>query len=142
MKRFAVLAVVFFSMALSAAAVCTNPPPFPNPKVALLSKGPDGAFTRYWFTVSNRALYTNALFAASPALPPCGLNTSASRTWLRIYDENGKYLYGYCALSNNTQMARLSFAVNSGSPQPKGFHITLEDRLCGKTVKSNVVPIP
>jgi len=142
MKRYAVFALLFFSVALSAGAACHNPPPFPNPKVALLSKGPDGAFTRYWFTVSNRALYSNILFTASPALPPCGLNTSASRTWLRIYDENGKYLYGYCALSNNTQMARLSFAVPSGSVQPKRFYITLEDRLCGRTVKSNLVVIP
>jgi hypothetical protein len=142
MKRLAVLALVFFSMTVSAGAACHNPPPFPNPKVALLGKVQDGALTRYWFTVSNRAAYTNALFAASPALPPCGLNTSASRTWLRIYDQNNHYLYGYCALSSNTQMARLWFAVPSTAVQPKAFSITLEDRLCVRTVKSNVVPIP
>jgi hypothetical protein len=142
MKRIALLALVCFSVALSAGAACHNPPPFPNPKVALLSKGPDGAFTRYWFTVSNRAQYANALFVASPALPPCGLNNSASRTWLRIYDQNGQYIYGYCALSSNAQMTRLSFAVPSSAVQPKLFSVTLEDRLCARTVKSNLVPIP
>lgn len=136
MKRLTLAALILSAFALEAA--CPNPPPFPSPKVIYKGATSDSGFIRYVFEVVNRGQYTDALFVASPALPACGLNTKASRTWLRIYDSQGKYLYGYCALTKNAEMAKLIFSVKTTAPQPQGFFITLEDRLCSKTVKSNV----
>ena len=141
MKR-AVIALVILALASSVVAQVPCGPLMPNPKVFLISKQIDGSFTRYWFSVANRANFPNVLFVASPNLPPCGLNTNASRTWLHIFNGNGTRIYGYCALSANSQMAKLSFAVPTASPQPKSFFITLHDRRCNRTVKSNVVALP
>jgi hypothetical protein len=47
-------------------------------------------FTRYKLDVTNSDLIPDAIFAASPHLPACGLNNNASRTWARIYDYNHK----------------------------------------------------
>ena len=141
MKRLAVLALLLSAFATELAAQC-NTPPLPIPKIAFLSKANEGAIIRYWFTVTNRANFDNALFAASPNLPPCGLNNNASRTWLDIYRDQSVRIYGYCALSNNTQLAKLWFAVPTAQPQPKTFFITLYDRKCHRVVASNVVVLP
>ena len=141
MKRMAVLVLLLVATATVAHAQC-NTPPFPIPKVQYHGMTSDATFNRYWFGVTNRANFANPLFAASPALPPCGLNTSASRTWLTIFLGNGTRVYGYCALSNNTQLARLQFFVKKTSPQPKSFFITMTDRKCKREVKSALVPIP
>jgi len=140
MKRF-MLFVVLLSSALTARAVCTNPPPFPNPQIFYQGATSDNGYIRYHFGVANHAQYSNVLFAASPSLPPCGLNTSAARTWLWITDQNGKHLYGYCALKSSIEMQKLTFSVSQSAPQPKSFRIRLNDRLCEKTVLSNVVAL-
>jgi hypothetical protein len=140
MRRF--LAVTFLAVAVSAIAQPCGPP-LPIPKIAYLSKENVPGFTRYWFSVTNHAQFNNVFFTASPNLPPCGLNTSASRTWLRIYNGGTtNYIYGYCALSNNLQMKKLGFAVPSNQPQPESIYITLEDRVCKVTKKSNFTLIP
>ena len=145
MKRLLVLFVLFVLMriAVPANVQAQCGPPLPTPRVALLSKAIEPGFVRYWFQVTNRAVFSNAFFAPSPNLPPCGLNNHSARTWLRIYNANGgAYIYGYCAVSNNAAMAKLGFAVPAASPQPKAFYITLEDRLCHVTKKSNNAAIP
>jgi len=146
MKRSAIVFVLFLVLVFIAARAFSQVPcgpVMPKPKLGFLSKNVDGGFMRYWFTVTNRAQYPNILFAASPNLPPCGLNNNASRTWLDIFNGgNGQRIYGYCALSSNTQMGRLSFAVPLTAPQPKSFFITLTDRKCNAKVKSNVAAIP
>src|SRR5437879_5905450 len=43
-------------------------------------------FIRYKYDVFNKDAYPAELFAAAPALPPCGANTKASRTWVDIFD--------------------------------------------------------
>lgn len=141
MKRSVIALVVLFLVAQVAVAQPCGPL-MPNPKLAFLGKVQDGAFTRYFFTVTNRAQFPNVLFAAAPNLPPCGLNNNASRTWLHIFNGSGTRMYGYCALSANSQMARLSFARLTASPQPASFFIRLHDRRCNRTVQSNTVPLP
>jgi hypothetical protein len=141
MKRIAVLVLLLVAVATTSYAQC-NTPSFPAPRVKYLSKTVEPTFIRYWFEVYNRASYDNALFVASPNLPPCGLNTSASRTWLNIFRTAGPRIYGYCALSNNTQLAKLWFAIPKNDPQPKSFYITMTDRKCKREVKSAPVPIP
>src|SRR2546423_15584417 len=141
MKRL--LALVILAIAVSANLQAQCGPPLPTPRVAFLYKVVEPGFVRYWFTVTNRATFNNVFFTPSPNLPPCGLNTNAARTGLRIFNgQTNAYIYGYCALPNNAAMAKLWFAVPTASPQPKAFFITLEDRLCHVTKTSNKAAIP
>src|SRR5262245_1283037 len=142
MKRLLVL-VVLLGIAVSANVQAQCGPPLPPPRVAFLNKVNEPGFVRYFFTVTNHAMFNNVFFTPSPNLPPCGLNTHAARTWLRIFNgATNAYIYGYCALPNQAAMTKLSFAVPVASPQPKSFYITLEDRLCHVTKKSNTAAIP
>src|SRR4051794_38960938 len=50
------------------------------------------------FEISNRMAFPAEMFVAAPTLPPCGLNTKSSRTWLDFFDSRGQRLYGFCAL--------------------------------------------
>ena len=142
MKRFLVL-VVLVAIAMSANVQAQCGPPLPTPRVAFLNKVNEPTFIRYWFTVTNRAVFNNVFFTPSPNLPPCGLNNNSARTWLTIYNgDTNAYIYGYCALPNNAAMAKLWFAVPKSRPQPKRFYIKLEDRLCHVTKQSNTAAIP
>ncbi len=135
---------IAFCLLLSAAAAVAAPPPAcltPLPKPKLVYTGTTNGVPGYidkWFRVENYSLYSNTLFAASPNLPACGLNTSASRTWLEIYTDTGTWIYGFCALSQNTQMQKLGFPKKQSAPKPKGVYIVLRDRLCNRSVKSDV----
>lgn len=98
-------------------------------------------YTRYKLAVSNRDDYPASLFKPAPDLPPCGLNTNSARTWVNIYDSNGGYIYGFCALSNPSDLSGLWFAVPKGKAPPKSVYITLNDRRCKVVLKSNLVAI-
>jgi hypothetical protein len=142
MKRSLIL-VILVGIAVSANVQAQCGPRLPTPRVAFVSKAVEPSFIRYTFTVTNRAMFSNVFFTPSPNLPPCGLNVNSSRTWLAIFNANGgAYIYGYCALTASSEMAKLTFAVPKASPQPKAFYITLDDRLCHQTKKSNVAAIP
>ncbi len=97
--------------------------------------------TRYLLSVTNRSEYPVELFAPAPDLPPCGLNTNASRTWVEIYEAGGRRLYGFCALSDPEHMDGLWFGVPEGTVPPSAVYITLEDRLLGLTYTSNTVSL-
>jgi hypothetical protein len=132
--------LLLFAAASSAAPPCDTPFPKPIANYKGASDGASGYFN-ISFGVSNFASYSNTFLTASPDLSACGLNTSASRTWLEVYTNTGVRIYGYCALSQNTQMQKLSFPWKKGTPLPKGFFIRLHDRRCNKIVQSNTVPI-
>src|SRR5205809_6348829 len=87
---------------LLATQTVVSAPPLPNPVLYLMGTEPFSTsgkqFIRYKYDVFNKANYPAAMFAAAPALPPCGNNTKASRTWVDIYDQSGTRLYGFCAL--------------------------------------------
>lgn len=138
MKRFLIFSLLLLAAASTASAQC-NTPPFPNPVIKYLGATDEPQVIRFWFGVVNFAQYNNTLFAASPLLPPCGANTSASRTWLFVFTGNGVAVQGYCALSQNTQLQKLSFAVKKGTTMPKSFFIRMNDRRCNRTVQSNVL---
>jgi hypothetical protein len=95
-------------------------------------------------TVVNWAAYAPALFVPEPKLPPCGLNKDASRTWVDIYswsNNSAKRIYGFCALGEPRDLARLWFATPPAT-KPKLVFITLTDRLLHRRVVSNRVIIP
>lgn len=95
-------------------------------------------WVRYKYDVTNRSRYSNALFAASPDLPPCGLNSSASRTWVDFYDFGGKRLYGFCALKQSADLGKLWFSLEKGLAPPSRVYIELTDRLTAKKYRSNL----
>jgi hypothetical protein len=96
---------------------------------------------RFQLTVTNRAQYPNSLFAASPNLPPCGLNTSASRTWVDIFSGGGARIYGFCALGSSADLDGIWYAISEG-PTPASVYVTLTDRQNKHVYTSNTVAIP
>jgi hypothetical protein len=100
-----------------------------------------GEFTRYKIPVTNWNAYPSELFQAAPDLPPCGLNTESSRTWVDIFDLRGNRLYGFCALAAPSNLQNLWFAVKKGETPPQGVYIVLKDRRCNQDYTSNRVTI-
>lgn len=117
-------------------------PPLPNPVLIFLEQEHvvigGKKMVRYYFDVFNKDEYPAELFAAAPALPPCGTNTKASRTWVDIYDQNGKRLNGFCALGKPADLARIWFALNEDDLPPSWVYIELNDRKTNTKYKSNL----
>ena len=103
--------------------------------------GSDGhPYTRYDLTITNWASFSADLFQPAPDLPPCGLNTSASRTWVLIHDGvTASAVYGFCALSTPEDLTRIWFAMPLGTPPPASVYVTITDRRTGSVVTSNSV---
>ena len=85
--------------------------------------------TRYRFDVFNKDSFSADLFAASPTLPPCGRNTNASRTWVDLYDQNGK----------PDDLNGIWFSMDSNTIPPSWIYVELTDRLTNTKYKSNLV---
>jgi hypothetical protein len=93
----------------------------PKPQLVLDSRvgeafvGPGGVtHMKFQLSVRNSDQYSDALFAPAPHLPPCGLNTSSSRSWVQIFDN----------------------AV------PSMVYVEIWDRETGERYASNAIPIP
>ncbi|MFN0141048.1 MAG: hypothetical protein ACKVQW_13300 [Pyrinomonadaceae bacterium] len=97
-----------------------------------------GDFIRYRYFVFNSTAYPDAIFAAAPALPPCGLNTNASRTWVDLFDQSGKRLNGFCALTKADDLNSIWFALPVGQIPPSYIYIEMNDRQTNTKYKSNL----
>lgn len=95
-------------------------------------------WVRHRYDVFNKDQYPAAMFAAAPALPPCGLNHNSSRTWVDFFDSTGKRLYGFCAFSSPNDLGKLWFATEEGTIAPSYVYIVITDRQTKKTYKSNL----
>lgn len=117
-------------------------PALPNPVLYLVSAEPHQSggkqFIRYKFDVFNKDAYPPDFFAASPSLPPCGQNAKASRTWVDFYDQSGKRLNGFCALSKPADLNGIWFATEAGTVPPSWVYIELTDRQTNTKYKSNL----
>ena len=80
----------------------------------------------------------DSFFAASPNLPPCGTNTKAARTWVDIYDQNGKRLQGFCALGKPSDLSKIWFALDRDEVPPSWVYIEMSDRQTSTKYKSNL----
>ena len=96
------------------------------------------SFTRYKYAVFNHSEYPAELFAAAPALPPCGANTKASRTWVDLYDQSGRRLYGFCALGAPADLNKIWFALETDVLPPSWIYIEMTDRQTSTKYKSNL----
>jgi hypothetical protein len=126
-------------------ATAVNPNPalvLPNPVLYLTgteaySTGGKN-WVRYKYDVLNKDAYPAELFAAAPALPPCGLNHNSSRTWVDIFDQRGKRLYGFCALGKPDDLGGIWFALEEGVVPPSYVYIEMTDRQTNTKYKSNL----
>jgi hypothetical protein len=120
----------------------TTIPIVPNPVLYLTALEPFSTggknFIRYKYSVDNLDKYPDELFAAAPDLPPCGLNTKASRTWVDFFDSRGKRLYGFCAFSKAADLNGLWFALEEDVIPPSFVYIELNDRKTNTKYKSNL----
>jgi hypothetical protein len=117
-------------------------PVIPNPVITFLGAEyltvSGSQQTRYYFEVFNREDYPPDMFAASPKLPPCGANTNASRTWIDIFDQSGKRLYGFCAIGKPDDLNKLWFGLPSDVVPPSWIYIEFTDRQTNTKYKSNL----
>ena len=127
--------------ALAAATPAANQPP-PNPVLYLMSEEPYSAGGRNWirkrYDVANKSSYPAEMFAAAPGLPPCGLNTNSSRTWVEFFDSTGRRLYGFCALGKPEDLGKIWVAFEEGTVPPSYVYIELNDRQTNTKYKSNL----
>jgi hypothetical protein len=120
----------------------TSAPPLPNPMLYYITQEPFQTggkdFIRYRYDVMNKDQYPAAMFAPAPNLPPCGKNTNSSRTWVDIYDQNGKRLYGFCAFGKPVDLGSIWFALEDGVIPPSWIYIEMTDRQTNTKYKSNL----
>jgi len=140
-KRSLPLFPVLLLVALATGGVASAPPT-PNPVLYLtgteIYQTGGKQWTRYKYDVLNKTDYSAAMFAAAPALPPCGTNTKSSRTWVDIFDSRGKRLYGFCALGKPEDLGKIWFALEEGVIPPSYIYIELNDRQTNTIYKSNL----
>ena len=124
------------------AQAVVSAPPTPNPVLyftgAELVQQGDKRFIRYHYDVFNKSEYPAAMFAAAPNLPPCGTNTQSSRTWVDLFDQRGKRLFGFCALSKPADLSTLYFALEENVVPPSWIYIEMNDRQTNTKYKSNL----
>jgi len=136
------LASLLLTMIASSKTSHANPPVIPNPVLYLTSTdfySTGGKnFIRYQYDVLNKDAYPDAMFASAPALPPCGVNTKSSRSWVDFFDSRGKRLYGFCALGKAADLASIWFALEDGEVPPSYVYIELNDRQTNTKYKSNL----
>lgn len=117
-------------------------PALPNPVLAFIGseyvESGGKKMMRYYFDVHNKDEYPADMFAAAPTLPPCGTNTKASRTWVDIYEQNGKRLNGFCALGKPGDLSRIWFALSEDEVPPSWVYIEFNDRKTNTKYKSNL----
>jgi hypothetical protein len=127
---------------LMATQVVVSAPVLPNPVLYLMGTEAyqisGKQFIRYKYDVDNKADYPAALFAAAPDLPPCGANTKSSRTWVDIFDQRGKRLYGFCALGKPNDLTGIWFGLEEGVVPPSYVYIEMNDRQTNTKYKSNL----
>lgn len=142
-KKLVLLLAVLMTTATAADSISTaSPAAPPNPILVYMGQEYYEAngkqWTRYRYSVFNLAEYPNEMFAPAPDLPPCGNNTKSSRTWVDIYDQTKKRLYGFCALSNHDGLGRLWFALERDVLPPSWIYIEINDRKTNTKYKSNL----
>jgi hypothetical protein len=135
-------ALAFAAIAGISPAQTPPPPPLPNPILYLTGveyySTPSGQFVRYRYDVFNKDLYPAAMFAAAPALPPCGANANSSRSWVDFFDSRGRRLYGFCALNSPQQLGSIWFALPEGQIPPSYVYIEIVDRQTNTRHRSNL----
>ena len=142
-EKAAVLLASFILTALvTTGGASTTQRQLPNPMLVFIGQefyeANGKQWTRYRFTIDNRAAYPNELFAAAPELPPCENNAKGTRTWVDLYEQSGKRLNGFCALGSNNDLDNIWFALERDAIPPSWIYVELTDRKTNTKYKSNL----
>jgi len=143
-KTFAVMALALSIIVCSGndCVAQTKLTVLPNPVLYFQGQEPYSTgglnFIRYRYAVMNSSIYPEAMFAAAPSLPPCGANSSSSRTWVDLFDQSGRRLFGFCALGKSDNLNTIWFALPVDTVPPSWIYIELNDRQTGTKYKSNL----
>lgn len=98
--------------------------------------------TTFRLTVNNWEKFPEELFEPAPNLPPCGRNNNASRTWIEIYNQNEKRIYGFCAIKSAKELLNnLAFSIPEGKTPPEKVFIVIFDREKKTFYKSKKVSV-
>ena len=132
-------------LALSLLVSSCDPPEanatIPNPVLHMIGDEYYTAGGKNWvrhrYDVQNKDQYPEEMFDAAPSLPPCGLNTNASRSWVDFYDRAGNRLYGFCALGSPSDLGGIWFATEEGTVPPSWVYIEITDRQTNTRYRSN-----
>lgn len=132
----AVIVVVLATTSVASAPLLANPMLYMTGTEIYQAGGKQ--WVRYQYDVLNKLDYPADMFAAAPALPPCGKNTNSSRTWVDFFDQSGKRLYGFCALGKPEDLGGIWFALEDGVIPPSYVYIEMTDRQTNTKYKSNL----
>ena len=138
------LRIVFVLLAVALATLVAAPAAAAPPAPMLYLTGTEHYsangkdWVRHQYDVLNKDAYPAAMFAAAPSLPPCGLNANAARSWVDFFDQQGKRLYGFCALGSPANLGSIWFATEAGTIPPSWIYIVITDRQTNATYKSNL----
>lgn len=131
-----------FALALLAVGAAPARAAPPNPVLYLTSlefyTSGGKNWVRYRYDVLNKDQYTADMFIQAPALPPCGTNTKASRSWVDFFDSRGKRLYGFCALEDRAGLGKIWFSGEVGVVPPSYVYIEINDRQTNTKYRSNL----
>ncbi|HWI75493.1 MAG TPA: hypothetical protein VNS53_00225 [Sphingomicrobium sp.] len=123
----------------AAPALAAGPP---NPVLYLTGMEPYSAggktWIRYNYDVFNKDQYPAEMFASAPSLPPCGLNTNSSRSWVDFFDQQGHRLYGFCALGDPANLGKIWVSFEEGTVPPSWIYIEINDRQTSTKYRSNL----
>lgn len=138
----ALLLLVIVACCFAVKQQAASAPPLPNPVIYFIGSEAfqqgGKTYFRYRYDVFNKDAYPADMFAPAPTLPPCGANTKASRTWVDLFDERGKRLYGFCALSKPGDLNQIYFALEENVIPPSWIYIEMTDRQTDTKYKSNL----
>jgi hypothetical protein len=99
-------------------------------------------YVRYRLNVTNSYAFPDSAFVSTSAYGPCGLTTSPSRTWVQIFNaSDGSYIYGFCGLSQASQLQDIWFGVPVGGTPYTSVYIELWDRSDNTRYRSNTLTI-
>ena len=143
LSPFQFFVLLVSSLALMVAThASADAPVVPNPILYFVTSEPyqsaGKTFMRYRYDVHNKELFPKELFAAAPALPPCGNNTKSSRTWVDVYTSRGIRLQGFCAFQSPDDLGKIWFALEATEVPPSYIYIELTDRQTNTKYKSNL----
>ena len=115
----------------------------PNPVLQLDSIAPTTVpgYLLFHLTIRNSSGFPDAMFTPAPHLPPCGLNTNSSRSWVFIYDKDGKHIYGFCALRSSAELSHIWFTAPPNAV-PSTVYVVVWDRETNERYTSNAISIP
>jgi hypothetical protein len=136
--RSLALSGVIAASALAAAPAAALPNPILYMTGAEYYSAGGKNWIRHRYDVFNKDQYPAAMFAAAPALPPCGLNTKSSRSWIDFFDSRGNRLYGFCALGSPNDLGSIWFSTEDGVVPPSYIYIEINDRQTNTKYKSNL----